>query len=111
MSFRKILIGFALLVLLVAPAASATETVRPEGMLQAWIGWLWSSWFSDSESPDASDLIEPGGFTEGGLLIEPGGRPSEGGHLILPGGSPEGAPLPGPGTGFSEGGNIIEPGG
>ena len=86
MSFRKILIGFALLVLLVAPAASAAETGRPEGMLQAWIGWLWSSWFGDSESPEASDLIEPGGFPEGGHLIEPSGDSPEACDLIEPGG-------------------------
>lgn len=111
MSFRKILIGFALLVLLVAPAASAAETVRPEGMLQAWIGWLWSSWFGDSEAPEASDLMEPGGFTEAGDLMEPGGRPSEGGHLILPGGSPESGHLTEPGGDSAEACDLMEPGG
>jgi len=109
MSFRRCLVALLLaLALVAAPSALAAEQAESGGLWQAFTGWLFGSPGLDEEVEGGYGII-PGGFSEGGEVIHPGGRAveAEGGHLIFPGGNSATSQAPEE----PEGGYGILPGG
>ena len=102
MSFRGTLFALLLVFALVAaPASFAAEQANTAGVWQAFTNWLMTS-LGLADELEGGHLIFPGGqlqcaASEGGCIIQPGGRPSAGN-------------LGGPGDN-SEGGDLIQPGG